>query len=50
MLCRACGAEAVGAVTLPCGHLTTCPPCAPKLLHCLECGQKAETFVVAYLA
>ena len=47
--CKVCFEKEIGIVFLPCGHMATCPDCAPQLTACVICRAKANAYVRAFL-
>uniref|UniRef100_A0A646QCJ6 Inhibitor of apoptosis 2 n=1 Tax=Hemiscolopendra marginata TaxID=943146 RepID=A0A646QCJ6_9MYRI len=49
-LCKICMDEEVGIVFLPCGHLISCPNCAPSITDCPVCRKPITHTVRTYLS
>ncbi|KAL5018669.1 hypothetical protein ScPMuIL_004391 [Solemya velum] len=49
-LCRICLEESSCIVFLPCGHMVTCPRCAPAFKKCPVCRKTIKGTVKAYLS
>ncbi|KAF4529743.1 hypothetical protein B566_EDAN018001 [Ephemera danica] len=47
--CKVCFQKELGIVFLPCGHMATCPDCAPQLRNCPICRTVASAYIRAYL-
>ncbi|KAF4527964.1 hypothetical protein B566_EDAN017295 [Ephemera danica] len=47
--CKVCFLKELGIVFLPCGHMATCPDCAPQLRSCPICRTVASAYIRAYL-
>ncbi|XP_076357103.1 putative inhibitor of apoptosis [Tachypleus tridentatus] len=49
-LCKICMDRELGAVFLPCGHLLTCPQCAPALEICPLCRREITGIVRTFFS
>ncbi|XP_013791179.1 baculoviral IAP repeat-containing protein 7-like, partial [Limulus polyphemus] len=49
-LCKICMDRELGAVFLPCGHLLTCPQCAPALKICPLCRREITGIVRTFFS
>jgi hypothetical protein len=49
-MCKICMDSEVSIVFLPCGHLVSCPKCAPALLSCPICRVAIRGSVRTYLS
>lgn len=47
-ICTACKGNDVSIVFLPCGHLVTCPDCAPSFRYCTVCSLVIKGTVRTY--
>merc|ERR1712129_611011 len=49
LVCIVCSVEEVGMVFSPCGHVTCCTTCAPRVASCPTCRAKVASISRVYI-